>query len=68
MQYHYVICYDTDTKEFSVDVETMLSRFDGNPVFDNVLGFWQGGFETSELEEYLAIEEHLAVTLNKKEN
>lgn len=65
MQYLYVICYDTETKEVFVDVETAIAKFNDCPVFDPDLGMYQGSFSDSEAKEYLAFEEKLALSLKE---
>ena len=40
MQYHYVIFYDTETKEFRMDFDTMSAKFDDWPVFDTTASEW----------------------------
>jgi len=40
MQYHYVVCYDEDTDEFSIDIDTTMARFDNFFAFDVVNQEW----------------------------
>ena len=44
MQHHYVVMFDTDTNEFSIDYDSAEVRFvDGN-VFDPETSSWQSGY------------------------
>jgi hypothetical protein len=70
-QYHYVVCYDTETKQFSLDAETLDNRFDHGEVWNTVANEWESFQNTEELEaDFIAIEDKLAGELNKlnKEN
>jgi hypothetical protein len=41
-QYHFVVCYDTETNEFEVDYDTQDAKFDYAPVYDTTTGEWEG--------------------------
>lgn len=65
-QYHYVVCYDTETKQFSLDPETLSSKFYDEAVWNEEAGNWISFQETEELEtDFVAIEDKLAEELNK---
>jgi hypothetical protein len=65
-QYHYVVCYDTETKQFSLDHETLSSAFYNGEVWNEEAGEWEGFRNTEELEtDFVAIEDKLAEELNK---
>jgi hypothetical protein len=40
-QYHFVVMYDTETKQFEIDYETMSSQFDDGIVYDTSTGEWE---------------------------
>lgn len=61
-QYHYVVMFDTETKEFSVDVDTTLARFTNEPVFDTGKDAWVETTPVS-LMSYLSVEDELAKLL-----
>jgi hypothetical protein len=70
-QYHYVVCYDTETKQFSLDPESLDNNFHNGEVWNEEAGEWEGFRNTEELEaDFVAIEDKLAGELNKlnKEN
>ena len=40
-QYHFVVCYDSDTKTWSMDYDSQDSKFQGAPIFDPQTGEWE---------------------------
>lgn len=51
-QYHFVVVYDTDTKEWSVEPDVSMN-FDSGDVWDNDTQEWE--FNTCETDEQIAI-------------
>ena len=39
-QHHFVVCYDEDTEEFTLDFDTQESKFDGKPIYDEKTNEW----------------------------
>lgn len=59
-QYHYVVMFDTETKEFSVDVDTTIARFDDEPVFDTDKDAWVEIASPLDIANYYLVEDALA--------
>jgi hypothetical protein len=51
-QYHFVVVYDTDTKEWSVEPDVSMN-FDSGDVWDNDTQEWE--FNTCENDEQIAV-------------
>lgn len=51
-QYHFVVVYDTDTKEWAVEPDVSMN-FDSGDVWDNDTQEWE--FNTCETDEQIAI-------------
>ena len=64
MQYHYVVCYDDELDEFTIDIDTTMAKFDNFVTFDTVSQEW---FDMDELMEadYVDYESMLAEKLGK---
>lgn len=58
-QFHFVVQYDTDTREFSLDLDTLYARFPDGFTFDTAYGEWQTP-EPDEEQEYLNHEDFLS--------
>lgn len=56
-QYHFVVVYDTDTKEWSVEPDVSMN-FDSGDVWDNDTEEWE--FNTYENPEQVAITDAIA--------
>ena len=56
-QYHFVVVYDTDTKEWSVEPDVSMN-FDSGDVWDNDTQEWE--FNTCETDEQRAITDAIA--------
>lgn len=66
-QYHYVVVYDTKTKEFRLDPDTLDVNFPNGEVWDEKAEEWEGFRNTPELEDdFLSIEDRLARILDGK--
>lgn len=50
-QYHFVVNYDTDTKRWSIDPETLEAQFHNGEVWDKTAEEWEGFRNTDEMEE-----------------
>lgn len=61
-QFHYVVMFDTETQEFSVDIDTTMTRFGDEPVFDIGKDAWVAPTPVS-LVSYLSVEDELAKAL-----
>jgi hypothetical protein len=40
-QYHFVVFYDSETEEFTLDYDTQDERFNGEPVWNEETGEWE---------------------------
>ena len=58
MQYHYVVMYDEDTDDFSIDVGTTEAKFGKVIAFDNETNNWYDMDELMEA-DYLDYEQML---------
>lgn len=66
MQYHYVVTYDSLDKTFSVDVDTSYLVFEDGFFFDTEKQKWIDSDDERlpfYAEDYLEVEEQLALTL-----
>lgn len=57
-QYHFVIQYDTDNNEFSIDIDSLYARFADGFIYDTQAQEWAGTM--GENLDYLAKERLLA--------
>lgn len=65
-QYHFVVQFDTESKEFSLDIDTLNANFNNGVVFDTTTQEWVADPEADNLEEgYFASEDILAGWLQK---
>lgn len=63
-QYHFVVVYDTDTKRWSVDPETLDANFPNGEVWDTTAEEWEGFRNTDELsEDFISREDVLSEIL-----
>ena len=62
-QFHFVVQYDTDTREFSLDLDTLYAKFPEGFVFDKDTQEWESA-EPDE-QEYLNHEDFLSGWLQK---
>ena len=60
MQYHYVVMFDTETKEFSVDIDTTMARFGEEPLFDTEQDAWVSLTPPVNIANYYLVEDALA--------
>ena len=51
MQHHYVVVFDTDTNEFSIDYDSASVRFVDGTVYDPQLNTWTAAYFPEELNE-----------------
>lgn len=65
-QYHFVVCYDTETNEFSLDIDSLDANFWNGEVYDTETDEWCGRLidEATEL-AYNEAEDNLAELLEK---
>jgi hypothetical protein len=40
-QYHYVVCYDAETNEFTLDYDTMSAKFDDEVIYNTETEEWE---------------------------
>lgn len=40
-QYHYVVCYDSETDEFILDYDTMAGKFDDEVIYNTETQEWE---------------------------
>lgn len=65
-QYHFVVQFDTETNEFSLDIDTLNANFNSGVIFDTTTQEWVEGTEADNLETgYFASEDILAGWLEK---
>jgi hypothetical protein len=57
-QYHYVVMYDTDSKEFLIDIETRLAAMPEGAIFNKQTQEWE--VDDEETDDYLQVEEALS--------
>ena len=57
-QYHYVVMYDTDTAEFSIDIETRMAVMPDGAIFNKETQEWE--LDDEETDDYLQVEEALS--------
>jgi hypothetical protein len=57
-QYHYVVMYDTDSKEFLIDIETRLAVMPEGAIFNKQTQEWE--VDDEETDDYLQVEEALS--------
>jgi len=62
MQYHYVVMYDENTDEFSIDVDTTVALFQDGVAFDPTYQVWHLNDELMEA-DYVDYEEMLSEKL-----
>ena len=65
MQDHYVVMFDTETKEFSVDIDTTMARFGEEPLFDTEQDAWVSLTPSVNLANYYLVEDSLAKSLTE---
>jgi hypothetical protein len=49
MQHHYVVVFDTETNEFSIDYDSASLRFVDGTVYDPELETWTAAYSPEEL-------------------
>lgn len=60
-QYHFVVQFDTETNEFSLDIDTLNANFNSGVIFDTETQEWVEGTESDNLDEgYFSVEDNLA--------
>lgn len=60
-QYHFVVQFDTETNEFSLDIDTLNANFNSGVIFDTETQEWVADPEADNLETgYFASEDILA--------
>ena len=60
-QYHFVVQFDTETNEFSLDIDTLNANFNSGVIFDTETQEWVEGTESDNLDEgYFPVEDNLA--------
>jgi hypothetical protein len=65
-QYHFVVQFDTDTNEFSLDIDTLNAVFNNGVIFDTHEQEWVADPEADNLEGgYFTSEDILAGWLQK---
>lgn len=66
-QYHFVVQFDTETKEFSLDIDTLTAKFHSGVMFDKDTQEWISSSDADDYEQtdYLAKEDILAGWLQK---
>jgi hypothetical protein len=57
-QYHYVVMYDTDSKEFLIDIETRMAVMPEGAIFNKQTQEWE--VDDEDTDDYLQIEEVLS--------
>jgi hypothetical protein len=57
-QYHYVVMYDNETKEFSIDIDTRIAVMPDGAVFDTETQGWLVDDEDND--DYLEVEDTLS--------
>jgi hypothetical protein len=62
MQYHYVVMYDENTDEFSIDVDTTMTLFENGVAFDPTHQEWHLNDELMEA-DYVDYEQMLSEKL-----
>lgn len=51
MQHHYVVMFDTETNEFSIDYDSASARFVDGTVYNPQLQVWNAAYSPEELNE-----------------
>jgi len=51
MQHHYVVVFDTDTNEFSIDYDSASVRFVDGTVYDPQAETWTSAYSPQELNQ-----------------
>jgi hypothetical protein len=67
MQHHYVVVFDTDTNEFSIDYDSASVRFVDGTVYDPQLNTWTAAYSPQELNQLdTAISDKLYALITKQ--
>ena len=51
MQHHYVVVFDTDTNEFSIDYDSASARFVDGTVYDTQADTWTAAYSPESLNQ-----------------